>query len=154
MATKYTKEILEEAVSLSRSYSQVLSHLGLAQAGGTQSHIKKRIQFFDIDTSHFTGQAWSSGEALKKKSAEDILVVLSANSPRPKSNMLRRALTEVGVEYSCAICKNDGYWQGQRMTLEVDHIDGNWINNLASNLRFLCPNCHSQCETSRPWKNA
>jgi hypothetical protein len=30
------------------------------------------------------------------------------------------------------------------LTLEVDHIDGDYRNNLISNLRFLCPNCHRQ----------
>jgi hypothetical protein len=36
-----------------------------------------------------------------------------------------------------------------RVPLEVDHIDGNSDNNLASNLRLICPNCHSLTPTFR-----
>lgn len=32
---------------------------------------------------------------------------------------------------------------------EVDHKDGNWENNKPSNLRLLCPNCHSLTPTYR-----
>jgi transposase/rubredoxin len=31
----------------------------------------------------------------------------------------------------------------QRIPLEINHIDGNFLNNLPSNLEVLCPNCHA-----------
>jgi hypothetical protein len=48
--------------------------------------------------------------------------------------------------YLCNICKISE-WNNQKITLHVDHIDGNSDNNLPSNIRLLCPNCHSQTLT-------
>ena len=51
--------------------------------------------------------------------------------------------------YKCVKCEIST-WLEKRLSLEVDHIDGNCTNNLPSNLRLLCPNCHSQTST---WKS-
>lgn len=48
----------------------------------------------------------------------------------------------------CLHCSLDE-WLGQKLVLELDHIDGNHSNNVRSNLRFLCPNCHSLTPTHR-----
>jgi 5-methylcytosine-specific restriction endonuclease McrA len=50
-------------------------------------------------------------------------------------------------EYKCQICENDGNWMNKKLCLQIDHIDGNCENNKPDNLRFLCPNCHTQTET-------
>ena len=55
---------------------------------------------------------------------------------------LRRYIVE-DHGYKCAIC-GIADWQGNKISLQVDHIDGNPTNNMPSNLRMLCPNCHSQ----------
>ena len=49
--------------------------------------------------------------------------------------------------YKCNLCNNDGEWMGKKLSLQIDHIDGNSSNNLPNNLRILCPNCHTQTET-------
>jgi hypothetical protein len=45
-------------------------------------------------------------------------------------------------------CENEGCtvtdWLGKSITLEVDHIDGNSADDKPSNVRLICPNCHSQ----------
>lgn len=40
-------------------------------------------------------------------------------------------------------------WNSKQLSFELDHIDGDNYNNSLDNLRFLCPNCHSQTETFR-----
>ncbi len=48
--------------------------------------------------------------------------------------------------YKCVECGIAEY-NKKPITLQVDHIDGNSDNNLPSNVRLLCPNCHSQTPT-------
>jgi Zn finger protein HypA/HybF involved in hydrogenase expression len=60
-------------------------------------------------------------------------------------NFFRRYLTET-QGYECSCC-NISEWNNKPIVLEVDHIDGNSENNRPENLRFICPNCHSQTDT-------
>ena len=64
------------------------------------------------------------------------------------SEVLRRSLLFSGREEKCEIC-GISEWQGKKLSFEIDHIDGDRSNNDLSNLRFLCPNCHSQTDTWR-----
>ena len=40
-------------------------------------------------------------------------------------------------------------WNGEPLTFELEHIDGNPENNVRENLEMLCPNCHAQTDTWR-----
>lgn len=140
---KYTKEIIEEAVQNSVSVAGVLRFLGLKQAGGTHRNIVRRIQVYQIDTSHFTGQAHNTGKEAFNRKHWSLILVKNNNGLRLKALVLRQRLIETGREYKCVNCGNVGEWLGQLMTLEVDHIDGDFTNNVPTNLQFLCPNCHS-----------
>lgn len=51
-------------------------------------------------------------------------------------------------ENKCARC-NINEWLGEKITLELEHIDGNTTNNKRDNLEALCPNCHSLTLTWR-----
>jgi hypothetical protein len=39
-------------------------------------------------------------------------------------------------------------WNGKPLTLELDHVDGDRLNDELSNLGLLCPNRRAQTETS------
>ena len=50
------------------------------------------------------------------------------------------------VKYQCSCCGIDS-WNNKPLTLQIDHIDGNNKNNVPTNLRYLCANCHTQTDT-------
>lgn len=141
---KYTQEKLAAAVSISTSVQDVARIVVGRPVGGHQhQHIKKMIQKFEIDTSHFLGRAHNRGMISNhRKSADQIFIV----GQRQKTHLLRRALIESGQIYKCVLC-NIKNWKNQTLNLEIDHINGNNADNRTKNLRFLCPNCHSQTST-------
>ena len=139
----YTNEDVIEAVRLSWSYAEVLRRLGIKPAGGSHSHMKRRITTMGLDVSHFLGQAHNRGQiSAAKKTAEEILH--NQYDARPKLNQLRRAMHEVGVGLECAKCGLGPIWNDDILCLEIDHINSNWMDNRIENLQYLCPNCHWQ----------
>lgn len=142
---KYTKELLEEAVQKSISVAGVMRFLKIKVTGGNHSHISRKIKSFNIDASHFLGQTWSKGKILDNRRLKPKEILID-NKPRRDGVRLRRALIESGIEYKCLIC-DIKEWNGKEIVFHVDHINGDWTNSKIDNLRFLCPNCHSQTET-------
>jgi hypothetical protein len=69
-----------------------------------------------------------------------------ANSSVCTGQLRRMILREGLLEYHCAIC-GISKWLGQPLTLQLDHVNGIGNDARLENLRFLCPNCHSQTDT-------
>ncbi|MDQ3753280.1 MAG: HNH endonuclease [Acidobacteriota bacterium] len=142
--------MLSPIVESSLSYAEVLRHLGLKQTGGSQSNIKRLVQKYGIGTDHFLGQARNQGDdhrGPRKATADEILVLRDPLAQPEKAFKLRRAMIEIEIPYRCALCGMEAVWNGQPLMLTVDHVNGCRNDNRRENLRFLCPNCHSQTPT-------
>lgn len=130
------------------SYSDCLRAVGLGTSGGSSTDtLKRRIQELNCDISHFNrGRSSKNGQSSNAKyTLEEIMVKNStyANIARLKIRLIKEGI----FPYECAICGNKGEWNGKPLSLQLDHIDGNNRNHTKENLRFLCPNCHSQTST-------
>jgi hypothetical protein len=143
---KYTEEQLIEAVKNATSKRQVLCLLGVAPYGGNYDVLRKAINYFSLDTSHFKGQAWNKGRKLSpKQPIENYL----NNEVSIQSYKLKNRLLKEGVfKHRCINC-NKTTWFNQPIPLELDHINGNNQDNSLTNLRLLCPNCHAFTPTYR-----
>ena len=148
---KYTNEEIQRAVQQNASIAGVLRSLKMKIAGGSYRNIKLRIKKACISTAHFTGQGHNIGRhPPNRKDAKTVLIDRTTTGERRcHAAILRRALLESGSQYECAVCRNTGTWALGELILEIDHIDGNWLDDRLHNLRFLCPNCHSQTATFR-----
>lgn len=142
---KYTKEWLEELCSESYSYAEVLRKAGRAQAGGSQNTLKKKIEEYNIDISHFTGQRWQHSPAFQEKYTPENLFVKNSSV---SNQTIRKYLDKYElIPYICSECGCDGNWRGKVLALQLHHKDGDNTNNELDNLTYLCPNCHAITET-------
>ena len=149
--TIYSEDDLRGAVSTSISIADVMRKLGIKPAGGSHSHISRKLRDLQIDTSHFLGQ--KANQLIKRnaqrRSADDILA-LRTSGMRTKPKILCRALQEKGRELKCEGCGNHSFWLDEPLALQVDHKNRDWLDDREDNLRILCPNCHSQ---TKGWCN-
>lgn len=133
-------EDFKNIIANANSYSDCLRALGLGTKGGSSTDVlKRRIAELDCSIEHFGSKKVQSSNA--KYTLDEILIENStyANISRLKL----RLINEGRLEYKCAFCGNKGEWLGQKLSLQLDHINGKNNDHRIENLRFLCPNCHS-----------
>lgn len=119
--------------------SDVLRSLKISISGSTFNSIRKHIALNGISIEHLGVCGPKTFIPLKD---EEVFV----RNPPVSNKVIRRRLLKTS-EYRCLKCSNPGLHEGENLTLQMDHIDGDRSNNLRENLRWLCPNCHSQTST-------
>ncbi len=141
----WTDAQLTDAVAASSSMAEVHRRLGLKVAGGTQSALFRHAQRLGLDVSHFKGQGWSRGQYKRPDEVAASLMPLLRKGCKVwdlRDRLIASGLKEARCE-ECGLVE----WRGQPAPLQVDHTDGDNLNNELTNLRILCANCHMQTET-------
>jgi len=142
------REELASAVEAATSIAGVLAALGWSCTGAARARVQRGIEAHGLSTAHFKGQGHFRGaRSPYRKTPAEILVTLAPGSTRVRTALLRRALDDLGVPHVCDECGIGDTWQGRRLVLEIDHVNGDWRDNREENLRYLCPNCHALTAT-------
>jgi hypothetical protein len=128
------KDIIANAANV-KSLAGLLKSLGLRPAGGSFNNMKRNLQRLNVDTSHWTGQGWNSGQRLKDWTDYTRAAYLKPHLIGERT-------------HKCESCKQTT-WMENKIPLEVHHIDGDRTNNNIDNLQLLCCNCHALTDS---WK--
>lgn len=143
----FTEQDFIQAVKECFSKSAVIKKLGLFVGGTNYRMFDDKIKQLKLDTSHFTGSGHLKGRThiWNRQFTNDDL--FTSNSQRKTSVIRKRIKRDNLIVYECSICQNKGNWLDKKLTLHLDHINGINNDNRLENLRWLCPNCHSQTQT-------
>jgi Zn finger protein HypA/HybF involved in hydrogenase expression len=135
----------KRVINESGSISMVLKYFGLKNIGCNYITLRKRCEEEGIDYSHIPrGLSSNFGRKFNRKKKIPLEKILVKNSNYSRSSLKRRIIKNDLLKYECSLCLNSGVWNNQPLTLQLDHINGINNDHRLENLRFLCPNCHSQ----------
>lgn len=96
----------------------------------------------------FCNASWSKAVQSGRIKSRSVIKVFKDLGSTPSRKTLKTCILREGIlAEKCSACGNRGKWKGGRLVLQLDHTDGNTQNNKLSNLRLLCPNCHTQTPT-------
>lgn len=136
----YSNEEFTKIVAESKNYRDCLYRLGYnSQSGNTTKLLKERIVNLNLSIEHF-----HTPNAIKRNE-ENIFI---KNSTANQATLRRWYKKGNYAKYKCSICGQEPFWNGKELTLILDHINGVNNDDRLENLRWVCPNCNYQLETT------
>lgn len=134
---------IKNLVKESYCYADVFRKLEKSISGESYKILKNYIRKNNIDTSHF--EPYKNNKIVNKK--YDLTYWLENGSNINSSKLKEKLYRENLKERKCELCGQDEIWNGKRMSLILDHINGVNNDNRLENLRIVCPNCNATLET-------
>ena len=142
-------EFVKQVIASSKSYNEVFIKLKRNSSSSSYRTLKKFIERHKINISHFLSKR-DMAKKLHKEGKLNKLCnseIFIENSTCSRASVKNRVLEEGLLEYKCSKCGQDDNWNGEKITLILDHINGIRNDNRLENLRILCPNCNATLDT-------
>jgi Zn finger protein HypA/HybF involved in hydrogenase expression len=141
---KWDEDSLRESVKHSECKSDVLRLLNISTKSGNFQTLDKYLKKYGIDSDGLIYNYKRGNKWVPTKTEDE---VFCENSSVSKPTLKRRLQKSNLIEYKCQKCGLEDEWNGKKIQLQLDHINGKNDDNRIENLRYLCPNCHSQTAT-------
>jgi hypothetical protein len=136
-----SKEILEKAVKNSKNIFGVCQLINLRPTNNNYDYVKKCMNLYNIDYSHFDNENHNS--SIKVTYTDD--EIFKIHNHFMSTDVVKRRLLKGYKEYKCECC-GISEWNGNPIVLQLHHINRNRCDDRLENLQLLCPNCHSQTD--------
>lgn len=146
---KIEKDELQSILDESKSYVEVLEKLGFDGYNGNHRTLKERLNNgeFNLNKLNENRQNEMKSKLSFLHKREDLSSVLVGGGKFCRRTLKKRLVEENHLKYKCDRCGLGDIWEGEEIVLQLDHKNGINDDNRLENLRFLCPNCHSQTKT-------
>jgi hypothetical protein len=148
----FTEKQARDAIRQARCWTEALRLLGYRNIGGNAQTLKKHAVRWGIATDHFNPRAVML-EALalgrRNRKGTPLKDVLVRDSTFSRGHLKERLFRERLKKRQCELCGQGETWRGCRISLILDHINGEGTDNRLENLRIVCPNCAATLDTLR-----
>lgn len=139
LISQYTDEEFIQIWNMSSSMKNFSENLGYkTYTGDAGQRIRKRVDELNLSDEHFIVKRPI------KRTEENIFCENSTASQKTLRKWYKKGQYS---KYKCSICGQEPFWNGQELSLTLDHINGDNHNNKLENLRWVCPNCDRQLDT-------
>lgn len=135
-------------VKQSKTYKEILAYFNLQDKGSNSATLKKRIHKLNIDIGHILNRNQFDNVVLYNRSRQIPLEEILVENSTYNRGLVKKRLLKLGMlKNNCYICQQKDEWNGKKLTMIIDHINGISNDNRLANLRLVCPNCNSQLDT-------